>query len=390
MTDENIDYKVFFLFFFILGLIITLNFLYIDNIDFISGELSRGQIFGRDFLHSWTAAKLAVNNHLPDVYNHTLFPNHAPDEVRATGVAFNFAYPPQMLSILYPLGFLSYESAFIIWSLLSFSCFLLSVTLGSSYNKIYILVLMLAPATLINISFGQNGLLTAALLIGGCKALNRSHILSGILFGILTIKPHMGILIPFALIAGRYWKTFIWATLTAIIMVAFSCFILSYEVWYYWMINSPWKYAKNFIEHGVGLGINMQISPFISARLLTGSIYFAWIVQVICCLIAILSTIYAFIKSDCWLIKVAVLVTATYLSSPYIHSYDMSALSVIIVLLISSDKICSFNKLERYLMVFIWVTPILTMRFSIIGFPYAPVLTLLFLCMLIRTIRKNN
>ena len=40
--------------------------------------------------------------------------------------------------------------------------------------------------------------------------------LAGILFGVLTFKPHLGLLLPVALVAGRHWRSVVAAALTAL------------------------------------------------------------------------------------------------------------------------------------------------------------------------------
>ena len=78
-----------------------------------------------------------------------------------------------------------------------------------------------SPAVFINAMFGQNGALTAALLIGGLLMPRRSGlILAGILFGLLTIKPHLGILVPFCLIASRNWRACLSAPQSAAAVLA--------------------------------------------------------------------------------------------------------------------------------------------------------------------------
>ena len=56
---------------------------------------------------------------------------------------------------------------------------------------------------------GQNGFLTAA-LIGGRRCCNwrTRPLLAGLLLGLLTYKPHFGLLFPVALIFGGYWRAF--------------------------------------------------------------------------------------------------------------------------------------------------------------------------------------
>ena len=71
-----------------------------------------------------------------------------------------------------------------------------------------VLLALAYPAVLINIGHGQNGFLTAALLGGALVILDRRPIVAGILIGLLVYKPQFGLMIPLALLAGGYWRSF--------------------------------------------------------------------------------------------------------------------------------------------------------------------------------------
>ena len=55
------------------------------------------------------------------------------------------------------------------------------------------------PPVFLCLMQGQTGLLAAALLGGGLLALRPRPVLAGVLFGLLTVKPQLGLLLPFAL-----------------------------------------------------------------------------------------------------------------------------------------------------------------------------------------------
>src|SRR3546814_4826722 len=101
----------------------------------------------------------------------------------------------------------------------------------STYATILVVALLLAPASYINISGGQNGFLTGALLIGGLRLLGPKPILAGICFGLLTVKPQLGILLPFALLASRQWTAIVVASVTAALLVGASALLFGWESW---------------------------------------------------------------------------------------------------------------------------------------------------------------
>ncbi len=368
------------------GLLGSLKFVYIDNKDFLNGELSRGQVVGRDFLHSWIAVNLAGEGKYNDIYNPELLVSHSPDEVKKTGVAFNFAYPPQTLVLLQPLSNFNYITSLVLWSIFSVLCYVLSslVFQRKFSNVVFVLV---APTTFLNISMGQNGLFTAALLISGIMLLDNKPRLSGVLFGILTIKPHLGILIPVALIVGGYKKSFLWAVISTVFIFILSLLIFGVEVWEAWINNSPWVYAKNFIESGTGVALFMQPSPFMSIRLLFNDIEMAWSIQVLSAIFSSVCVLYTFKNSKCLELKASVLITATYLVSPYIHSYDMAALSMVIIWQIRKGFENGFMYGEKTLLMVAWLTPLIMMSIGYLGYPIFPLITMGLLSLLVYKIK---
>lgn len=372
----------------LVGLFGSLKFLYIDNKSFLNGELSRGQIVGRDFLHSWTAIQLASEGKFNDIYNPDLLVSHAPSKVKNSGVAFNFVYPPQTLAFLLPLAKLDYIVALVVWSLFSLILYTLCIKLATTSNLAF--CLLLAPTTFLNLSMGQNGLVTGALLVLGLCLIEKYPKISGVLIGILTIKPHLGILIPIALIVGKYKETFIWAVISSITLFAISTFAFGMDVWRAWIDNTPWIYAKNFIEHGTGIALFMQPSPFMSIRLLFDNLSLAWGVQIISAIIAILSVIYAFRKPDNFQLKISVIITATYLVSPYIHSYDMAALSIVIIWQLQNGINNGFIYGEQILLIILWLMPLTMTALGFFGWPITPILILMLLFLLIFKLDRQN
>lgn len=371
------------------GLLGSLIFVYNDSKAFLNGELSRGQVVGRDFLHSWTAVNLANEGKYNDIYNPDLLVSYSPDEVKKTGVAFNFAYPPQTLVLLQPLSNFNYITSLVLWSIFGVLCYVLSsMVLQRKFSNIALV--LIAPTTFLNISMGQNGLFTAALLISGLMLLDNKPRLSGILFGILTIKPHLGILIPIALIVGGYKKSFLWAVISTVCIFILSLLVFDIEVWEAWINNSPWVYAKNFIESGTGLALFMQPSPFMSIRLLFNDIEMAWFIQLLSAVFSAGCVIYSFKNSQCLEIKASVLITATYLVSPYIHSYDMAALSMVIIWQIRKGFYNGFIYGEQTLLIVVWLMPLLMMLFGYLGYPIFPLILIALLSLLVYKIKVNN
>ena len=84
---------------------------------------------------------------------------------------------------------------------------------------------------LVNLGHGQNGFLTAALLGGALAILDRRPIVAGLLFGLLAYKPQFGLMIPLALVAGGYWRSFAAAVATVAFLAVAATIAFGPDVW---------------------------------------------------------------------------------------------------------------------------------------------------------------
>ena len=106
------------------------------------------------------------------------------------------------------------------WTLLTFPLYAATIR-GIIGDRIGLLLACAFPGILANAMVGQNGFVTAALLGGALIFMERRPLLAGGLIGLLSFKPHLGILIPVALVAGGHWRVIAAAAVTvALLFVA--------------------------------------------------------------------------------------------------------------------------------------------------------------------------
>ena len=188
-----------------------------------------------DFFALWSwSAMLHATAHPLDLY--------APARVQAFLLAehpgfhghYPFAYPPSFLLLIWPLGLIPRPLAYVIWVGLSLAAYLAATT-ERRWRRPVALLVLLAPATAIATETGQDGLLIAALLIGGCRLLPRRPVLAGVLFGLVSCKPQFGPLIPLALLASGQWRTIAAAAATVLAMVLASAAAFGWAVWGHWV-----------------------------------------------------------------------------------------------------------------------------------------------------------
>ena len=121
-------------------------------------------------------------------------------------------------------------TSYVLYCVFGLILYVLVVSEGSRRHE-HLLLLLLAPAVTANIWTGQNGFLVAALLVGGLIQLDRRPILAGVLFGMLTIKPQLGLLLPIMLVLTGRWRTIGAAVATVVVLFAATSLVFGLEVW---------------------------------------------------------------------------------------------------------------------------------------------------------------
>jgi hypothetical protein len=189
----------------------------------------------------------------------------------------------------------------------------------------------LLPTTTLCFIAGQNGFLSAALLVGGMRLLSTRPILGGVLLGLLTYKPQLGLLVPVALIASGQWRAMAAATLTVAMLVAASAALIGWDAW------TVWLHALS--AHAAGFAVDRSkdfMMPTIAAALREAGLSSgdAAAGQLAA---AVLAAAYVWFcyrrRADD--IALAALCIATFIATPYALFYDLPAFGAAIVFIVA-------------------------------------------------------
>ncbi|MCG7521219.1 glycosyltransferase family 87 protein [Ruegeria sp. Ofav3-42] len=182
-----------------------------------------------DFRVFWAAARLAVlGSPLEALSIDSLANTHGVVD----GEWMPWAYPAGFLVALMPLGTMSFSAAWLVFTIVSIGAVLIAFRPFSSGVIPVWLGFAIAPAILPNLMMGQTSILWSAGIVGALALIRADKlILAGIVIGLLTLKPQLGILIPIALIASAAWPTFISAAITTIMISVFATFVVGIEYW---------------------------------------------------------------------------------------------------------------------------------------------------------------
>jgi hypothetical protein len=186
----------------------------------------RGKPLGYDFMAFWSAARLALGGHPAAAFDGaTLSAVQHAAVPAAPEIWFPWHYPPTYLLAVLPLGLLPYPAALVAFTAASAALWAAFVRRVFADPRAW-LAAAATPAGFINLLDGQNAFLTAALAGFALLWVDRRPRLAGVLIGLLAIKPHLAVLLPLALIAGGYWRSFWTAAATVVGLIAASVAVL--------------------------------------------------------------------------------------------------------------------------------------------------------------------
>jgi len=326
-----------------------------------------GYAIGRDFLNTWMGGRAALSGG-PAAWFDLATYNAA--LLRIVGdpqlVAHFWSYPPHLLLFIWPVGLLPYLPAYALWCIAGLALYLLAARAGGAKRK-DMLLLALAPGVFVNVFFGQNGFLTAALLIGGLTNLDRRPTLSGVLLGILTVKPQFGLLLPVLLVMTGRWRVIAAAVATALALVALTTFWFGPDIWLEY-VRKVMPQQHWLLTDGSGTLLLMVSSAFVNARLAGLSLEAAWLVQAVSSSCALALVVWTFWRRRDPALSLALFVTATFLFSPWMLNYDMVLFGWIVVLL---RERTDGTAADHMLALAVWLLPLALLVFGVAHIPIA-------------------
>jgi arabinofuranan 3-O-arabinosyltransferase len=280
-----------------------------------------------DFVNVWAAGKLALAGHAAAAYD---WPTHKFAEVSAVGHPFDgyygWHYPPPFLFVAAALALLPYAPALLLWAAATFSAYLVAIRAIVGDRGGYLLAAAFPPV-IANFFVGQNGFFSAALFGGTLVLIERQRpIAAGVLLGLLTYKPHLGVLFPIALIAAGEWRVFVSACIVAVLMTAASWLAFGSDSWLAFVGHIGQSSQAVFAEGKADL-TKLQ-TAFGLARDVGGGETAAWIVQAAVALAAAAGVALVWRSRLAYEIKAATLGTAAMLVTPYLYTYDLAVLAV--------------------------------------------------------------
>ena len=296
-------------------------------------------------------------------------------------------YPPHILMIYAPLQKLNYSVSWLLFIAATYAGYLYTVYRTVSNHPRTLFFSALAPACFINIIQGQTGFLAATCLIGAIFVMHRRPVVAGILLGCLTIKPQVGILVPFILLLERQYLSFAWATITAVCLVALSVAWFGLDVWVQYLTGFVAGTSSQLLDHIANQTSGTMVTLYGFLRALGQPHPIAMMSQGILAVLCLATAYFVSRAPVPTQDRAAIYVVLCYLVSPYIMNYDLLGPAVVGAMMIAhqANQSGSATKLPlAYAAVFLPVIQIVTEHLFI---PSAVILLVALACYLVCQIR---
>ena len=267
---------------------------------------------------------------------------------------FGWFYPPTFFLLIWPLAYLKPPLAYMVFMGATGSLYVAAIVKTLPGRATWWGILGFSGLWL-NLIVGQNGFLSAGLLGWALYFLKPRPVLSGVFLGLLTFKPHLGILIPVALVLDRQWRCLISATATFVILSGLTVVFFGGGVWEAWLGNFA-LVRQNLAQPDPTFLVKLT-SVFVLVRLLGFSEVLAYASQWVCSLV-VLSVVWRVWRSslsrEC---KYACLVLAALLVTPYVFEYDLTWIAVAGVWWVRSCEHRRITVMDQVLAVLLWLLP---------------------------------
>lgn len=353
---------------------------------YLSLLLSGGPLIGPiqnilfpDFLVFHAAVRAFLEGKLALVYDidaFTQFQNAIyPDRFPWTVHFRPFFYPPTWLLMLLPFGLLAVGPAYGAFMIATAAA---ATALEGRRDWWGWLAIATSPAAAWVVLAGQNTFLSLAFFYGGLRLLDRSPAVAGILLGLLSYKPQIWVLVPLALLAARQWRALAWTAGTVAVLSLASLGVFGLDFWLAFL-DAAREAGSARVADEMFRRIFMHMTTLLAAaRILGLPPGLAGAIQFAGAAVAVVAVWIAFRRHRSGEARTAVLITATFLVSPYTLNYDLLLLMPAAVALFRRGIALGFYPLERLLYLILWLMPTGGMILNRLDLPIMPLVILLF------------
>lgn len=315
-----------------------------------------GTPVGGDFAAFWTAAKALAAGDAAAIYDPAVFQawlaRVAPGDAEWT---LFWQYPPTYFLAIGFLAATPYWLGYALWSGGGLAVFAAS-SRAAGVSGAALFCLLAAPVVFQSVITGQNGFLTASLLLGATLLPDRRPLIAGACAALLTVKPQLGLLIPVAYVAGGHWRAFGAAAAGTLALAGAS--VLAFGI-------APWTaFFDSLVSAGgrVGDGVMplYKMPTAFAAFSMAGfpapaalAFHLAGAAAAVC------ATACVWRKSDSAALKAAVVCCGAFLVAPYVYYYDLVIVAPPVALLAMASAREGWRRRDHLILAGLFLLPML-------------------------------
>ncbi|OCJ09695.1 hypothetical protein A6U86_26400 [Rhizobium sp. AC27/96] len=339
-----------------------------------------------DFTNLWAGTLMALKGNVAYLFDAEAYRQELRVILSPLLPNQEWSYPPSMLLFGIPFASLPIFVAYLAWTLGTlFLLFLATKPLDLAWWVR--LLIVVSPAAVMDVVFGQNGALTTALLLSGLLLAPSRPIIAGILFGLLTVKPQLGVLVPFCLLASGNYRAILSAIVTTLCLVIATGLLFGFNVWLLFLTETR-PLMTAILEAPFPQGYQMNaVTFFVLARSWGLGLAASYALQLAASLVAIVTTLWLWRRKTAIDHRSKACLTAllTLIAMPYGYSYDTIALNVAIAYFF-----CNYRGLSIFLGV-AWLYPLINHHVAGLFMPLGVLIpTGLAACMIIRILSDGR
>lgn len=291
-------------------------------------HVNRSTLIGRDFVNMWHGGREVRASSARDVYDREAYRDTLKQRIGIGGI-YAFSYPPHMLMLAVPFGMLGYIPALLLWTLFGIGLFWFAARPWLRAAELPSWSILVLPGALINLWAGHFGFVIGGLALMGFWHTGKRPLYAGAAFALMTIKPHLGALVPILLLMKGYWRVVAAAAVGTLALIAASILTLGFQTWRMW-IGSTISFQMSLVERQSRAEfIHMMPTVGRAMRQVTTDAGLISAAQYSVAMIAIVLVIWLARRVNSLRNLGLASQVATFLILPYVFVYDMVIFSLI-------------------------------------------------------------
>ncbi|WP_233880478.1 glycosyltransferase family 87 protein [Paraburkholderia flagellata] len=315
---------------------------------------------GWDFAVFWSASWLALHGPAASVFDTALIERIALplQNILPTPFVTPWTYPPTFLLVMFPAALLPFPVSCLVYvsAGIAFAYHACARILPSVRNPSWWLPVIAFPAIWVAADAGQNSFLTFGLMGLGLIALDRRPWLAGIFFGLLAIKPQLGLVIPIALLFGKHWRAFVSAALTVGVFSALAGLVLGFDTFARFAQALP-AFSQFVVQYSERWPRGI-LTVFGAARHFGVAVPTAYGLHAVVAALAASAVAWLWATRASFELRASVLVLATLLVPTYLMPYDLLWLGLPILWLVRDGARNGWIRGDGVAVVSAWFSPL--------------------------------